>query len=167
MHKLGAEGTLDFRKPENTSNTIITQAYQSKCSSWRPTESLETFLNLFIIRIKQGKVRKSDPSEIGFPMALTSGVFLNQKPINKPSMNNLRILLAAVCHFVYPVGKDSWKHDKVTYGWSTKCQFLQDLMWHLTSAYMKCVYGWLGVRYVITKISRMDSLPNFLPHGAP
>ena len=32
---------------------------------------------------------------------------------------------------------------------------------------MKCVYGWAGVRYVITKFSRMDSLPNFLTHGAP
>ena len=34
VHKLGAETTLDFRKPEkkNTSNTIITQAYQSRCS---------------------------------------------------------------------------------------------------------------------------------------
>ena len=48
---------------------------------------------------------------------------------------------------------------------------MQDLLWHLTSAYMKCVYGWAGgracVRYVITKFSRMDSLPNFLTHGAP
>ena len=32
---------------------------------------------------------------------------------------------------------------------------------------MKCVYGRAGVRYVITKFSRMDSLPNFLTHGAP
>ena len=32
---------------------------------------------------------------------------------------------------------------------------------------MKRVYGWAGVRYVITKFSRMDSLPNFLTHGAP
>ena len=40
-------------------------------------------------------------------MTLTSGAFLNQKPINKPVMNNLRILLAAVFHFVYPVEKDS------------------------------------------------------------
>ena len=29
------------------------------------------------------------------------------------------------------------------------------------------VYGWTGVRYVITKFSRLDSLPNFLTHGAP
>ena len=36
---------------------------------------------------------------------------------------------------------------------------------------MTSVYGWVGgragVRYVITKFSRMDSLPNFLTHGAP
>ena len=32
---------------------------------------------------------------------------------------------------------------------------------------MKCVYGWAGVLYVITKFSRMDSLPNFVTHGAP
>ena len=36
---------------------------------------------------------------------------------------------------------------------------------------MKCVYGSAGgragVRYVITKLSLMDSLPNFLTHGAP
>ena len=36
---------------------------------------------------------------------------------------------------------------------------------------MSCVYGWVagraGVRYVITKFSRMDSSPNFLAHGAP
>ena len=44
---------------------------------------------------------------------------------------------------------------------------MQDLLWHLTSAYMKCVYGWAGVLYVITKLYRMDSLPNCLTHGAP
>ena len=29
------------------------------------------------------------------------------------------------------------------------------------------VGGRVGVRYVITKFSRMDSLPNFVTHGAP
>ena len=36
---------------------------------------------------------------------------------------------------------------------------------------MKCVYGWAGERtgvcYVKTKFSRMDSLRNFVTHGAP
>ena len=54
-------------------------------------------------------------------------------------------------------GLQNWKASQV----------VQDLLWHLTSAYMKCVYGWTGVRYVITKFSRIDSLPNFVTHGAP
>ena len=29
------------------------------------------------------------------------------------------------------------------------------------------VGGWAGVSYVVTKLSLMDSLPNFLTHGAP
>ena len=33
------------------------------------------------------------------------------------------------------------------------------------SLHEECVR--VGVRYVITKFSRMDSLPNFLTHGAP
>ena len=45
-------------------------------------------------------------------------------------------------------------------------QVVQDLLWHLTSAYMKCVYGWAYAFYVITKFSRIDSLPNFVTHGA-
>ena len=40
-------------------------------------------------------------------------------------------------------------------------QVVQDLLWHLTSV---CVR--VGVRYVITKFSRIDSLPNFVTHGA-
>ena len=47
-------------------------------------------------------------------MTLTSGAFLNQKPMYKPATNNLRILLAAVFHFVHPVEKDSQKLHNVT-----------------------------------------------------
>ena len=32
---------------------------------------------------------------------------------------------------------------------------------------MRCVYRWAGVRYVITKFFRMDSLSNSVTHGAP
>ena len=32
---------------------------------------------------------------------------------------------------------------------------------------LRMFYGRAGVRYVITKFSRLDSLPNFLTHGAP
>ena len=51
---------------------------------------------------------KTMPSEIGFPMTLTSGAFLNQNPINKPARNNKRILKAAVIHFLHPMEKDNW-----------------------------------------------------------
>ena len=37
----------------------------------------------------------------------------------------------------------------------------------IASAYMRCVYGWAGVRHVVTKFFRMDSLSNFVTHGAP
>ena len=51
-----------------------------------------------------------------------------------------------------------------SYGWLTKCQFLQDVTVDI-SLHEVCVR--VGVLYVITKFSRMDSLPNFLNHGAP
>ena len=35
-----------------------------------------------------------------------SDAFLNQKPNNKPAMNNRRLLIAAVFHFLHPVEKD-------------------------------------------------------------
>ena len=57
-------------------------------------------------------------------------------------------------------------HTDGLHNWKAS-QVVQDLLWHLISAYMKCLYGWAGVRYVMTKFSRMDSLPNFVTHGAP
>ena len=66
-----------------------------------------------MIRIKQGEKTKTMPSEIGFP-SLTSDAFRNQKP-NKQTSNeysNRGLLIAAVFHFVHPVGKDSLKHHK-------------------------------------------------------
>ena len=49
-------------------------------------------------------------------MSLTSGAFLNKNdPLNKPAMNNRRILVAAVFHFVDPVKKAVLKtHCKMT-----------------------------------------------------
>ena len=57
-------------------------------------------------------------------------------------------------------------HTAGLHNWKAS-QLVQDLLWHLTSAYMNSVHGWAGVRYVIAKFSRMDSLPNFVSHGAP
>ena len=41
---------------------------------------------------------------------------------------------------------------------SPRCDIWHQLTWSVCT---------VGVRYVITKFSRMDSLPNFLTHGAP
>ena len=35
-----------------------------------------------------------------------SGAFLDKNPINKPAINNKRVLIAAVFHFVDPVQKE-------------------------------------------------------------
>ena len=43
------------------------------------------------------------PSEIGFPMTLTSGAFVNKMRNKKPAMNYRTILIAAVLHFVHQV----------------------------------------------------------------
>ena len=83
VHKLGAETTLDFRKPENKhiKYNDITQAFRASqdAAPEGHQNRLRLFLILFILHVKQGEVSKSDPSEIRFLMTLTSGAFLNQK----------------------------------------------------------------------------------------
>ena len=51
-----------------------------------------------------------------------------------------------------------------SYGWLTKRLFLQDVTFDI-SLHEVCVR--VGIRYVITKFSGIDSLPNILTHGAP
>ena len=60
-----------------------------------------------LLHIKQDEVSKLIFENDAIRNNLTSGAFLNQNPINKPAMNNRRILIAAVFHFVRPVEKDS------------------------------------------------------------
>ena len=62
-------------------------------------------------------------------------------------MNYRTILIAAVFHFVNQVETASLKHHK--------------------KITQNSVGGRAGERCVITKFSQMDSLPNFLTHGAP
>ena len=84
VHKLGAETTLDFRKPENkhikyNDNSGFPCQSRYDAAPEGHQNRLKLFLILFILHVKQGEVSKSDPSEIRFPMTLTSGAFLNQK----------------------------------------------------------------------------------------
>ena len=54
------------------------------------------------------------PSEIGFLRLWQATHYSTKNPINKPAMNNGRLLIAAVFHFAHPVEKDSSKHHKLT-----------------------------------------------------
>ena len=110
-HKLRSTSGNRKKKNTHTSKTIIAQAYQSRCCFWRSSsvpESLETFQPSYAS--SKGKwvssFLKTMPSEIGFPMTLTSGAFLNQKR-NKQTSHELHrtILLAALFHLVHQVEK--------------------------------------------------------------
>ena len=103
---------LDIKK--QTSNTIITQAYHSRCSSWNLPSNARIAWEFWILFTHQPRWKtKTMPSKIGFP-TLTSTDLSTEKVINKLSMNNRRLLIAAVFHFVHPVEKDSEKHHKLT-----------------------------------------------------
>ena len=108
----------ETEKKKYTSKTIIAQAYHWRCCFRRSSSvpgSLETFQPFY--PSTKGKwvssFLKTMSSEIGFPMTLASGAFVNKKR-NKRTMNYKTILIAAVFHFVYQVEKDSLKHHKMT-----------------------------------------------------
>ena len=90
-------------RKRSTSKTIIAQATSRDAASEHHqvrSESLETFQPSLYASSKGKWVSsflKTTPSEIGFPMTLTSGAFLNQKR-NKQTSHE---------HFVYQVQKDS------------------------------------------------------------
>ena len=107
LKNLPQKTTLDFMKlpGKKTSNAIITQAYQSRCSSWKPSSKARIASDFStLLRIQQGEVeahfwkpchQKTDFRWLG------KGVhFSTKNPINKPVMNNKRILIVAVFHFV-------------------------------------------------------------------
>ena len=86
------------RNKQTSANTIITQAYRSRCSSdpeshqVRP-ESLETFQPSYL----SSKVKNENyVIWFGFPMTLTSGAFLNQN-LNKQTSHEERKNLDSGC----------------------------------------------------------------------
>ena len=103
---------LHIRK--QTSDTIITQAYHSRCSSWKVSSKASIASDFAtLLRIKQGEKRKRCHPKSDFRLWQAT-YFSTKNPINKPAMNNRRLLIAAVFHFVHPVEKDSSKHHKLT-----------------------------------------------------
>ena len=89
-------------------------AYQSRCCFWRSSsvpESLETFQPSYAS--SKGKwvssFLKTMPSEIGFPMTLTSGAFVNKKR-NKQTSHELQNNLESSCiSFCTPSRKRQFK----------------------------------------------------------
>ena len=98
----GLRMTLPEKK---TSNAIITQAYQSRCSSWKPSSKARIASDFStLLRIQQGQVEahfwKRCHHKTDFRWLGKAEHFSTKNPINKPAMNNKRILIADVSHFV-------------------------------------------------------------------
>ena len=113
-------------KKKQTSDTIITRLniWDAANESYqvRP-ESLEAFK--LLLRIKQGEKRKRCHKKSDFRLWQATH-FSTKNPINKPAVNNRRLLIAAVFHFVHPVEKDIKKHHKLTQNYvSFGCQSKQ------------------------------------------
>ena len=84
-------------------------------SSWKPSSNARiawefwTLLNTHQARWKRKRCHpKSD-----FRLWQATHLW-TKKPINKLAVNNRRLLIAAVFHFVHPVEKGSWKNHKLT-----------------------------------------------------
>ena len=91
---------------KQTSNTIITQAYHSRCTEnyqVRP-ESLQTFQPSYA----SSKVKnENDAIRNRISDFAKATYFSTKNPINNLAMNNRRLLMATEFHFVDSVEKDS------------------------------------------------------------
>ena len=95
-----------MRYKKQTSNTIITQAYHSRCTEnyqVRP-ESLQTFKPSYA----SSKVKnENDAIRNRISDFVKAMYFSTKNPINKLAMNIGRLLIEAEFHFVHSVEKDS------------------------------------------------------------
>ena len=87
-------------KQQQTLNKIITQAYHSRCSSWKPSSKAEIAWDFSTLLLIKWLVN-------AMPLKSDFQWLWQANPIKKPAMNNKTILKAAVFHFVRPVEKDS------------------------------------------------------------
>ena len=95
-----------IRYKKRTPNTIITQAYHSRCTEIyqvRP-ESLQTFQPSYT----SSKVKNENDAIPKSDFRLWQATYFSTiNPINKLTMNNRRLLIAVEFHFVHTVEKDS------------------------------------------------------------
>ena len=74
--------------------------------SYEVTPESPTNFEPSLIRIKQGEKRKRCHLKSDFRLCQATHLS-TKKTINKLAMNNRKLLIAAVFHFVHPVEKDS------------------------------------------------------------
>ena len=80
----------NYKKQTSKSNTIITQAYHSRCSPER-------------YQVRPVSLQTLQPSYASSKVKNKNDAIKN--PIKKLAMNNRRLLIAAEFHFVHPVEK--------------------------------------------------------------
>ena len=102
---------LDIYKKTKTC-TIVTQAYHSRCSSWKLSSNARIAWGTFqpaSSKVKnennviRNRISDFDKRRISQP----------KNSINKPAINKRRLLIAAVFHFMHPVEKNSKKTSQV------------------------------------------------------
>ena len=90
-----------IRYKKQTSNTIITQAYHSRCNPWKLSSKAIIASDFStLLRIKQGEKRKRCDPKWDFRLWQAT-YFSTKNPLNKVATNNRRLLIAAEFHFLY------------------------------------------------------------------
>ena len=88
---------------------MITEAYHSRCSSWKVSSKASIASDLYA----SSKV-KNDNDAIRNRIPDYDKWCINFSTKNQLAMNNRRLPIAAEFHFEHPVEKDSQKHHKLT-----------------------------------------------------
>ena len=97
---------LDIENKDQIQSLLRLTIWDAAPESYQVTrESLENFESS-LIRNKQGEKRKRYYPKSDFRLWQATHLS-TKKPINILAMNNRRLLIAAVFHFVHPVEKDS------------------------------------------------------------
>ena len=107
---------------------MITQTYHSRCVSIKLSSKARIAWDFStLLHIKQGEKRKRYHPKSDFRL-WQAAHFSSKNPINKPAMNNRRLLISAVFHFVHPVDSFSDQSKQVS-----RCciNFPHELSWQI------------------------------------
>ena len=87
-----------FLERDSRSSLEEKKTSQKRCNN--------TTQRITLLLIQRGEKQKRYHPKSDFQLCQAAH-FSTKNSINKPAMNNRRLLIAAVFHFVHPVGKDS------------------------------------------------------------